>query len=150
MPENSGPKQARTRTGKFAPGVSGNPAGKPKGARHRVTLLAERLMEDDAEAVVRAVIDAAKAGDVGAAKLVLDRLCPPRKDRAVEFELPPIKTAADVCTAQAAVIEAVAAGDVTPQEGAAIAGLLEHGRRAIETTDLEQRLAQLEQRMRLQ
>jgi len=40
-PENTGRKQ----DGTFAPGVSGNPAGKPKGARHLTTLLFEALQK---------------------------------------------------------------------------------------------------------
>ena len=39
-PENSERKQG----GRFQPGQSGNPAGKPKGARHKTTLLAEKLI----------------------------------------------------------------------------------------------------------
>ncbi|MGE0651668.1 MAG: DUF5681 domain-containing protein [Alphaproteobacteria bacterium] len=147
MAENS-PGKVRGRP--FQKGKSGNPAGKPKGARHRATLLAEKLMADDAEEVVCAVVAAAKAGDMTAAKLVLDRIAPPRKGRAVEFELPPVRTAADVCDAQAALVGAVAAGHLSPEEAASIATLLDASRKAIELSDLEQRLALLEQRMRLQ
>ena len=43
-----------------------------------------------------------------------------------------------------AVAAAVAAGDVTPEEGQAIAAVVEAHRRAIETTEIEQRLAALE------
>jgi len=147
MAENS---TGKVRGRPFQKGVSGNPAGKPKGARHRATLIAEKLMAEDAEAVVQAVVAAAKAGDMGAAKLILDRIAPPRKGRAVEFELPPVETAADVCNAQAAIISAVATGRLSPEEAASIATLLDASRKAIELSDLEQRLAQLEQQMRLQ
>jgi Family of unknown function (DUF5681) len=41
---------------RFQKGQSGNPAGKPKGARHKATLLAERLMQDDVEKIVNAVL----------------------------------------------------------------------------------------------
>ena len=44
----------------------------------------------------------------------------------------------------AAIVEAVAGGDVTPEEGAAVAAVVETHRRAIETEDLERRLAALE------
>jgi len=62
--ENAAGKQ---RGRPFRQGVSDNPAGKPRGARHRVTLLAERMMQDDAADVVCAVLTAAKAGDMVAA-----------------------------------------------------------------------------------
>ena len=48
----------------------------PKGTRHRATMLAEKLMEDDAENIVRAVVNAAKAGDPTAMRLCIERLTP--------------------------------------------------------------------------
>ena len=45
-------------------------AGKPKGARHKTTLLAERLMQDDVEKIVNAVLTAARNGDMMAAKII--------------------------------------------------------------------------------
>jgi hypothetical protein len=71
----------RIQGGRFVPGVSGNPAGKPPGARARATRLAEKLMAGDAEAVVNAVVTAAKGGDMTAARLVLDRIAPPCRGR---------------------------------------------------------------------
>ena len=44
-------------------GQSGNPAGKPKGARHRATLAAETLLDGEAEALTRKAIALALAGD---------------------------------------------------------------------------------------
>jgi hypothetical protein len=46
--------------------------------------------------------------------------------------------------AQAAVIAAVARGELTPDEGAALGSLLENQRRAVETHDHERRLQALE------
>jgi Family of unknown function (DUF5681) len=37
----------------FKPGESGNPAGKPKGARNKVTLAIEALLDGEAEALTR-------------------------------------------------------------------------------------------------
>ena len=54
------------------------------------------------------------------------------------------ETAADTAKAMASVLEAVAEGDITPSEGTAIAGIIEHHRRAIETTEIEERLRTLE------
>ncbi|WP_292533500.1 hypothetical protein [Methylocystis sp.] len=53
-----------------------------------MTLLVEKLMHDDATEIVRAVIAAARGGDMVACKIVLDRICPARKGRPIRFDLP--------------------------------------------------------------
>jgi Family of unknown function (DUF5681) len=131
----------------FPRGVSGNPLGKPRGARHRITLLAEQIMQDDAEDVVRAVLTAAKAGDMVAARLILDRILPARRGRPIVFALPPVRTAADPARV-ADVATAVASGKLTPEEGQAVAAVLEVQRRGIELADHERRLEALEARTR--
>ena len=142
MTEKSGQNQ----TGRFQKGMSGNPSGKPKGARARVTQLAEKLLEDDRDAIVRAVIAAAKGGDSTAMRLCIERLIPVRKGRAVVFDLPTIETAADVANALGAIAGAMAAGELTPDEAGAVAGVIEAKRRAIETVEHEERLRKLEER----
>ena len=136
-------KNAPTTRGRPFP--AGNP-GRPKGARHRITMLAEKLMEDDAAEVVKSVIGAAKAGDMVAARLILERISPPRKGSPVTFDLPPVATAADVLTALGAVVQAVGEGELTPDEGVTVASLLESKRKALETVDLEARIAALEKK----
>lgn len=126
------------------PFQEGNP-GRPKGAKHKTTILAEKLMADDVEGVVKAVIEAARSGDMAAARIILDRLVPVRKGRPVEIELPDVKTAADVLAAMGAVLDHVADGEITPDEGATVAGILEMKRRTLELVEIERRLAALEQ-----
>jgi hypothetical protein len=58
--------------------------------------------------------------------------------------LPSVKTAQDVLAAIGAVLDSVAAGDVTPDEGALLASLLEVKRKALETVAIEERLTRLE------
>jgi hypothetical protein len=137
----------RIQGGRFVPGVSGNPAGKPPGARARATRLAEKLMAGDAEAVVRAVIDAAKGGDMTAAKIILDRIAPACRGRPVRLDLPPIVSAADLVKALAAVADAMARGVISAEEAQAAAAVLEHHRKAVETFDLERRIAAIEARL---
>lgn len=139
-PANSGRKQ----DGRFQPGQSGNPNGKPKGARHRATRMAEALIEGEAEEIVRKAVELAKAGDGPVLRAVLERIAPARKDAPISFELPPIDTAADAKAASSAVIAAVAAGDITPGEGSAVMALLVSHKMIVEATDFEARLAALE------
>ena len=140
MPENTDKMQGT----KFAPGQSGNPAGKPKGARNKTTLAIEALLEGEADALARKAIEMAKDGDGPALRMCLDRLAPPRKDAPVCFDLPPIKSVADAVEASSAVLSAVAAGDVTPDEAARIMSLLTLHKVLVETGEFERRLEALE------
>jgi hypothetical protein len=63
----------------------------------------------------------------------------------VLLDLPPIAGTHDIVLALAVVTNADAIGELTPDEGAAVAGVLEAQRRAVETIDLERRLTLLEQ-----
>lgn len=144
MPKNTGKKQGKTNGGQFEPGQSGNPAGKPKGARNATTLAAEELLDGEAQALTRKAIELAKKGNVHALRLCLDRIAPPRKSRKVAFDLPAINSAADLAPAFSAVVTAMAAGELAPDEAMTIAGVLEMKRKAIETVEIERRLAVLE------
>jgi len=139
-PEKTGGKQV----GRFQKGKSGNPAGKPKGARNKTTLAMEALLDGEAEAIVRKAIEKAKEGDPTALRMCLERIVPPRKDRPIAFAFPEIKTAADALTATGALVAAVAAGDITPSEAAELSRLIEGYTKVLEATDLADRIAKLE------
>ena len=48
---------------RFKKGVSGNPRGRRAGSRNKATMLLEKMMADDGEGVVNAVLEAAKGGE---------------------------------------------------------------------------------------
>ncbi len=104
----------------------------------------EALLEGEALALGRKTIETALAGDGLALKLCLERVAPVRRGRPVQFELQPISTAEDIALALGSVLGAVASGDITPDEGSTVAGIMEAKRRSIEVVDLEKRLAALE------
>ena len=134
-------KSAANARGK--PFATGNP-GKAKGTRHRVTRAIEELLEGEHEALTRTAIDKALTGDVVALRLCLDRLAPPRRDAPISITLPPIATAAETVTASSALLDAVAGGDVTPDEAGRVMALLTAHRTLIETADLAARVSALE------
>jgi len=101
-------------------------------------------MEGQHEALTKVAIDKALEGDAVALRLCLDRIAPPRKDSPISFELPPIRAASDTVEASAALLAAVAAGEVTPDEGGRVMALLTAHRAIIETNELEARIAALE------
>ncbi len=75
------------------------------------------------------------AGDMRAAEIVLGRIWPARKGRAIELALPDVRTAVDVTTAMAAVIKAMSVGDLSPEEAIAVSAVIEGQRRAIANLD---------------
>jgi hypothetical protein len=66
------------------------------------------------------------------------------QDRHIKVTLPPLESPADLPAVTQALLQSVASGELTPTEGEQIARLLEAHRRAVETADLERRLAALE------
>lgn len=142
-PETTGRKQRATR---FQPGRSGNPQGRPPGSRNKTTRAIDALFDGEAEALTRKAIELAKAGDLVALRLCLDRICPPRKDRPVPFSLPELRTAADAKLAASALLKAVADGDLTPSEASEIGRLLDSYTRILEREEFEKRLIRLEEK----
>jgi len=139
--ENSGNKQ---RGRPWQPGQSGNPAGKPPGARHAALVALDAIGAEAGKEIMEAVVVAAKGGDMRAADILLRRLWPERKGRPVALDLPIIKSVADLPTGLGAVAVAAAAGEASPGEGQALAAVLKAQRRAIETVELQARIAALE------
>ena len=129
---------------KFKSGQSGNPGGRPKGSLNKATLASQALLDGEAEALTRKVVELAKDGNPVALRLCLDRLLPPRKDRPVNFTLPRIEGAQDLVKALGAILEAVARGEITPGEGQTLTAMLDGYRKGLETADLEIRVTALE------
>lgn len=141
-PDNPGTKQR----GRWQKGQSGNPAGRTKGSRHPALVALDTVGQDAAVGILQSVITAALAGDMRAAGILLDRIWPARKGRPVHLDLPAIKTGADLAQALSAVVAAVAAGQLTPEEASGVSAVLEAQRRALELGELEDRIAALEDR----
>src|SRR5947209_5046227 len=83
----------------FPKGRSGNPCGRPPGARNAATVLAEHLLDDEAAVLIRKAIQKAKQGNLPALRMCLDRILPSRRDRPVLFKLPSLASAGDAIRA---------------------------------------------------
>ena len=70
---------------------------------------------------------------------------PVRKGRPVHLDLPEIETVADLPIALSALLSAMGHGEITPEEAVVVANVVEAKRKAIETVELEQRIAALEE-----
>jgi hypothetical protein len=103
------------------------------------------LLDGEAAALSRKAVEMALAGDAAALRLCLDRTVAPRRERSVELPLPAINSAADILGAIKAVAGAVGRGAITPGEGFALSQMIESFLRAIDASDFDNRLRQLEE-----
>lgn len=128
----------------FPKGVSGNPLGKRPGTRNRATIIAEEMLDCETRPLLRGAIEDAKDGDGVMARFCLARIIAPRRERPVRFELPPIRSAADLQAAMAAVLEAVSRGEITVGEAWQLSQSVDTFIHAIDAADFERRLQKLE------
>lgn len=128
----------------WKPGTSGNPKGRPAGSKNQSTLAALMLLEGEAEGIARVAVEAARAGDMVAVRLVMDKLIPSARERHVTVKLPDVSTAEGISKASRAVLKAVADGELLPSEGQTMAALIEALRKSHETVELARRIDVLE------
>src|SRR6266849_6668284 len=131
----------------FEPGQSGNPNGRPKGSRNRVSQAVEALIHGKAEALGAKAVDMALNGDASMLRALLSTLVSTRRDRTVEFELPKIETAADARTASSAVLAACARGELSPSEASEIMALISTHVQTIEVAELYTKVTAMEPRV---
>jgi hypothetical protein len=139
----SGSDAERGAGGRWAPGNR----GKRPGTRNRATRVLEVALDKGAKGISAKLIEMALAGDPTCLRLAVDRLAPIKRERTVSIALPELRTAADHAPAVAAVISAVASGELAPGEAEAIVGMLGEHRRAVADADFDARLRELEAKL---
>lgn len=125
---------------RFKPGESGNPAGRPKGIIGKGVKLRQGI-EQHVPEILNALIERAKTGDPAACKLLLDRALPPLRPTDQPVRLPLDGRLADDGRA---ILTAVGAGDVTPEQALRLLSGLGALARVIETAELIERIEKLE------
>lgn len=135
----------RLPNGRFSPGVSGNPTGRPR--TESAAIRAE--LAEHGPAIVAVVIEAAIGGDLQAAKLVLDRTIPSLKAQAapVLLDLPSPENAT---AAAVAIIRAAADGKLPPDVATQLVTAVGTMARVIEIDELKDRLESLERAIKEQ
>ncbi|MEP4557704.1 DUF5681 domain-containing protein [Cobetia amphilecti] len=129
----------RTERGTFKKGQSGNPAGRPK-AQHTAL---KRALEQHGASVAGVVVERAMAGDMAAARLILERLHPPVKASTAPVTLE-VPDGASLATQAELWLQAAAQGRVPADVAASMVSALGGAARIVEVTELAQRLEALE------
>ncbi|WP_027156673.1 DUF5681 domain-containing protein [Methylobacter luteus] len=124
---------------KFKPGQSGNPAGRPKDKTH-ATLLRKAIAEDMPD-IINTLVNLAKSGDVTAAKVLLDRVCPSLKPQAMPISLP---VNGSLTEQGHEIINATLAGQIPPDIGSQLITTLSYQAKLIEIDELIKRVEALE------
>ncbi|CAE6946299.1 hypothetical protein R69608_05540 [Paraburkholderia nemoris] len=128
-------------SGQFKKGQSGNPAGKPRGAKDKRTALRELLQPRAAELVEKAVT-LALAGDTTALRICIDRIIPTIKAKDAPISISGLS--GSLAEQGQAVLSAMAAGIITPDESNAVMQAIAAQVRIVEADELEKRIAALE------
>ena len=110
-------------------------------------MVLEQMLEGEAQRLTRKVIDLALGGDLTALRLCMERLVPPRKDRPIHLDLPPIQTVQQISMAMTSIAAAISEGQITPGEGETVANILAVQKDVIATGELERRVEELEEKM---
>jgi hypothetical protein len=131
----------------FLPGQSGNPAGRPRGARNKKTLALEALLDGESEALMRRLIDLAKMGDDLAMRLCVQRMLAPHRERPVPLKLPRIESDQDARRASAEVMDALGEGEITPKEAERLLRAVAGAAMIMQSTEIAARLNWIEERL---
>jgi len=126
-------------TTKFKPGQSGNPNGRPRD-KTPATLLRKSIVEDMPE-IIKTLVALAKGGDVQAAKILLDRICPSLKPQAMPICLPVNGTLAEQ---GGEIIKATMSGQIPPDIGSQLITALANQAKIVEIDELTRRIEVLE------
>ena len=126
--------------------ASGEARRKKRAMRERLQALLDGAQggESGADALAAALLGKALSGDVKAFETVMAIVGEAPRQTVELPRLPEIKSAAELPKLTAAIIRAVARGELTPDEGMKLASLAGAHLKAIEAGDLEQRIAALE------
>lgn len=134
----------------FQAGVVSNPNGRPKGTGHRQQLF-NTLVEPHREALFKKAIDLALEGNEAMLRLFLDRMLPAKPtDEPIQIDMPSddFKSIETISHFGLESLRAAISGKITPEEAARISALIKVHHNLFETIEMEQRLANIEEKMK--
>ena len=122
----------RNSKGQFA---TGHTSATKKRKKRDSTILAQQLGEGRVSQLVETAFTKAVAGDVGALKLLLDKIFPSVKSEPVRFSLPQIDRPEDLPLLTGAILRAVSEGLIAPDVAAQLSKVVNAHSQAVEVSE---------------
>jgi hypothetical protein len=119
--------------GRFAPGQSGNPAGRKPGTPNRATRLRDQLREGELEQAIRGLMELVRDGNGVAIRFVLERMFPKPREREIDLG-PALGEHATPAEMVERIVRKMIAGDITIDEATRMALVVDKLRHALEAT----------------
>jgi len=150
MPEKPNSTPTRDERGRFAPGNAGGPGGARKRAHELRRAAEEAVSREHIQAMIRKALHMALKGDVRAMRFVSDRVIgrptdTPSEAEPVRIDMPRLLTIRDCHSATELLINAICAATVDREAAQLLIDAIQVRLRAIEATEIEERLARVEQ-----
>jgi len=146
MSDASAPHDKSSRpanAGQFKTGNPGGP-GRPRKVTADISRRLDEIAAEEAESIVRALVNKALEGDARAADLLLSRAWPKRRGRPIEVADFTMASPADCVAAAGGVAQATLRGELTAHEGQALGTVIDMQRRTIETAAMQDQVEALE------
>lgn len=129
----------------YKKGQSGNPSGRPKGAKDKRLALRE-ILTPNAPELIQKVVEMALSGDAAALRICIDRLIPPIRAREQHISLNGLSGTLSEQAGQ--IMAAIADAKLSPDEGTKLLSALTTQARLIESEELIERIERLEEEAR--
>jgi hypothetical protein len=125
-------------------GHAANPSGVNGSTyRNKAAQAAANLFDGEAEHLSRRCVELALAGDIGAMKICVERILPPRRGRPFKFK-PTLRTIADAQATLATLAAGVTKGEILIDEALAVTEIVNAFSKTAEIAEFESRLVALE------
>jgi len=149
LTENINNDTERDARGRFAPGNAGGPGGSRKRAKEFQRAAEEAVTTEHIQALVRRALRQALKGDLHAMRFVTERvigrpLATPTDPEPSAITLPTLRSADDCNRALDVLCNGITSGTIEDDKAKLLLGVINARLKAIEQTELEQRLTQLE------
>lgn len=129
----------RDSKGRWLPGRSPNPKGRPPGNE-----VIRKRLESFSEHLIDKTVELALEGNVQALKICMDRLCPPVKDESKFVQIKGMDEADNLSSKSRLIFQSLSKGDISIEDSLKLLNALSVVGRIFESTELEKRVQDLE------